>query len=526
MIKQTHASFIFITKPFVYKVKKPVNYGFLDYSTLDKRFFYLSEELRLNKRFCPELYINVVLLHYDHNSHKLEFLDVYSKEEIENLDNLQPMHKFHELKNKFQNQKIEFALKMYYVEEKDFLRNQVIHYQKLNKITERLIEIYQTLPRAPKNPQKEIIFQNLDDCSSFVNYTITPIAFRIIKRFNLLYFRKFYSLLRKRELDGWVKECHGDLHIEHIIIQNGKVCIFDCIEFNPDFRYIDIASDIAFFCMDLEFLGYYRESYYFIKNIYKFFHNYEIILLQDLYRCYRAFVRGKVYTLKSLHKDINQTEKEEAISLAKKYFQLSLSYALKNIHPTVFVFMGRIGSGKSTLARKLAELLGTRVFSSDEIRKELFYLDKFKRTPEEEKQKLYNRLITQVVYNKMIRDGIDQALKKGVSVLDATFATRKLRNMVLFATFEENVQCWFIEVDTKKEIIIERLKKRENSENEISDAGVKEFLDFYDLYEPPYEIPQKQKITLKLRKERSIDNVFSFLLKKILIHRFQYREPY
>jgi len=516
IVKETHASMVFIAKPYVYKIKKNVNFGFLDFSSLEKRFYYCIEEIQLNQRLCKEIYLNLVKIYYKDNF--LFFEDIFLDKKFLLSKNYQELYNII-IKNT--NNEVEFGIKMHYIEDTYFLKNQKISISKLEKVAEVLTKFYQVQKPIQEDYSRKNIQENLNDCKDFIDYTISYLMYRFIKKFNQTYFKKYNFKLKKRVTDDWIRDCHGDLHLEHIVVKDDSICIYDCIEFNHEFRCIDIANDLAFLCMDLEYYGFYRESYYFIKYFYKKFNNYDLIFLQDLYRAYRAFVRGKVYSLKSLQ----DQEKEKSIQLAQKYFRLSFKYALFDIHPTIIVFMGRIGSGKSTLARKFSDFLGINHYSSDAIRKSLFRIPLYERTPEELKPKVYSKIITDVVYNKMIELAIQDSLKQGIAIVDGVFGTRYLRNIALFRAFEENVKVIFIEVETKKEIILERLKKRIKSK-EISDAGINEFLSFYDFYEPPYEIPLNQKIHLKIVKEREIDQIFHFLLKKIFIHRFLFKHPY
>lgn len=528
---QTHASYVFIAKPYVYKIKKPVQLGFLDFSSLKKRFFYSLQEIQLNMRLCEKLYIGLVRIVFDQSINKFTIEHLKSSDEIVNI----PPQEFDELFSTFSlentlekntNISVEFAIKMYYIEDKYFLKNQNITYDILQKITDKLVFFYQSLPSLQNDYSKKNIFENLKDCEIFVNDILPFLMYRFIKKFKELYFKKYNYKLLKRIQDGWIKNCHGDLHLEHIINYNDSICIYDCIEFNHEFREIDIANDIAFLCMDLEFHGYYHESYNLIKMFFRKFDNYDLIFLQDLYRSYRAFVRGKVYSIKSKQEGISTEEWKESRELARKYFNLSFLYALKGIHPTLLVFMGRIGSGKSTLARKFASLINANVYSSDVTRKTFFNLPLYERTPDHLKEKVYSSLITMLVYKKIVNDGIHDSLKHGIGIVDGVFAFRVLRNIALFRAFEENVKVIFIEIAPEKELILKRLEKRQLADNEVSDAGIKEFIDFYDLYEPPNEIPKNQKITIKIKKDRDIDTILSFLLKKILIHRFQYKYNY
>lgn len=519
---QTHASIIILERPDVYKIKKEVNFGFLDFSTREKRLYYSILEIQLNQRLCNGLYQSIVAIYIKQNS--IYFEPVLSSEEILNIKENKIQNIIENLLKNFDSN-IEFGIKMNYIEEEFFLKNQNIDFYKLEKIANHLIKFYDSIEIYNKSFIKEAIEENILQVQKFIGETIDLNTFRLIKKFNQFYLKKYANILQARIKNNWIRNCHGDLHLEHIIYKKDSICIYDCIEFNEQFRYIDVANDIAFFCMDLEFYGYYRESYYFIKLFYKKYYDYFLIFLQDFYRSYRAYVRGKVYSLKSISDTISKEEKKESIFLAKRYFSLSLQYALKDIHPTVFIFMGRIGSGKSTYANSFSSLFGVNVFSSDIIRKKLFAISPYEKTPENLKPIMYSKFITFIVYQKMIQDSIQSALRNGIAVLDATFATRSLRNLAIFKYFEENIKVIFIEIQVKKEIVIERLKNRV-FENQPSDAGVEEFLNFYENYQPPFEIPENQKIVIKINKDYSKEKVFNYILKKILIHRFLYKHYY
>ncbi len=513
---QTHASLLIIKKPYIYKIKKNVNFGFLDFSTKEKRLYYSILEVRLNQRLCNEIYKGIEIVFVK----ELLFQSFLSVQEILKIKEKELKNFVQELVS-YHGDFVEYAIKMDYIEKPFFLKNQEITFDKLEKIANHLILFYKNAEIQKKTYIKKAVKENFQKVKDFIGITIEPLTFLLLKKFNKLYLKNYRSLFRSRIQNHWVRDCHGDLHLEHIIYRNGLVCIYDCIEFNQEFRYIDIANDIAFLCMDLEFLGYYKESRYFLNLFYQIYRDFNFIFLQDFYRSYRAFVRGKVYSLK-LHSIVDQKEKIESIEVSKKYFQLSLKYALKGIEPTLFVFMGRIGSGKSTYAKKLAELLGVKVFSSDVIRKQFFNLNLYERTPEHLKKIVYSKFMTKLVYQKMIREAIEFSFQNGVSVLDATFATRALRNLLVFSCFEQNSQFLFIEIETKKEIIIERITYRMNSKTEVSDAGVEEFLKFYEYYQPPNEIPKYQKIKIRIQKNYPIEKVFQHILHKILNQRFRF----
>ena len=305
---QTHISFVFLTENFVYKVKKPVNFGFLDFTTLEKRQFFCEKELQLNRRLCGEMYVEVT-----------------------------PINKAKTIKIKGEGKTIEYALKMKRMPQEKIMTKLLEE----NKVDEKLVDhlakiIVEFHSKAETSSTisevgsldtvKSNWKENFDQTQAYINETVSNQNFNLIKRKIELFMNKKKALFEKRTAEGKVRDCHGDIHSGNIFVTD-RIYIFDAIEFNERFRYSDVAADMAFLAMDLDFRGKSTLSDFFVKKYVEYSGDEELLELLAFYKCYRAYVRGKVLGFKLKDDGICEKEKMEAKKEAKAYFKLSLTYA-------------------------------------------------------------------------------------------------------------------------------------------------------------------------------------------------------
>jgi aminoglycoside phosphotransferase family enzyme len=305
---QTHISFVFLTAKFVYKVKKAVNFGFLDFSTFEKRRFFCERELELNRRLCDDMYLEVV-----------------------------PINKSNGIKIKGDGETVEYAVKM-----KRMPQNKIM--SKLleeNKVDSRLIgEIAkiiadfhakaETNERINEFGSLAIIGtnwrENFEQTEEYVGKTITAENFKLIHEGVENFMKKSEPLFDERMAKGKIRDCHGDIHSGNIFVVD-KVYIFDAIEFNERFRYSDVAADVAFLAMDLDFRERPALSDFFVEKYIEYSGDLELRTLLPFYKCYRAYVRGKVVGFRLKDPNINEQEKAASVKEAKSYFKLASIYA-------------------------------------------------------------------------------------------------------------------------------------------------------------------------------------------------------
>jgi uncharacterized protein len=305
---QTHISFVFVTNKFVYKMKKSVNFGFLDFSTLEKRRIFCKKELELNKRLCPDVYLEVV-----------------------------PINKSTVTKIKGSGETVEYALKMVRLPQEKIMTNMLkddkVDYGIIEKIA-RLIAIFHSSAETNKEINEygtvKVVRTNWDEnfaqTQKYVNQTISFEQFQTIQTKVNSFIESRPSLFEDRIKGGKIRDCHGDLHSGNIFLTD-QICIFDAIEFNDRFRYSDVASDVAFLAMDLEFQNKPRLSDFFIKQYLDYSKDKLLSSLLPFYKCYRAYVRGKVISFKLDDSNVSRQEKDASANEAKEYFKLAFNYA-------------------------------------------------------------------------------------------------------------------------------------------------------------------------------------------------------
>ena len=334
---QTQMSFVFLTGEYVYKIKKPVNLGYLDYTTLEKRHFFCQQELELNRRLCPEAYLAVVPI-------------------VEEDDGL---------RTEGQGQAIEYAVKMRQLPQERMMdvllpRGQVTP-EMVARVAEKLVSFHgkaETNPDIAAFGKLDVIrhncHENFAQTEKYIGVTIPKAKYERIQGYTDSFIKSNASLFDKRAREGRIRDCHGDLHAAHICFTSdtrlparrtcspydssrretpagepspgGQVCIYDCIEFNDRFRYGDVASEIAFLAMDLDRYQHADLSQRLVDAYVSLGHDEELLKLLNFYKCYRAYVRGKVESFKLDDPYIPEEEKAKVLTAAQGCFQLAESY--------------------------------------------------------------------------------------------------------------------------------------------------------------------------------------------------------
>ena len=306
---QTHISWVFITDRFAYKVKKPVDFGFLNFTTLRRRHHYLHEELILNRRLCPDIYLEVLPITAHHGQAHLGG----------------------------SGHPLEYALKMVRMPQERMMDEVAdrgeLRPEHLDRIIARLAPFYAqaaTGPRINKFGEPAVIAYNHEE-----NFSRTEaLAGRIFPREVFLEIRDFArsflsrhrGLFLKRIREGRIRDCHGDLHMKNICLAD-HIHIFDCIEFNHRFRYGDVAADIDFLAMDLDFHGFRELSRHFVARFAEASGDPELVQMLDFYKCYRAYVRGKIHAFTAQDAGQAPAARDQARETARAYFTLAGEYA-------------------------------------------------------------------------------------------------------------------------------------------------------------------------------------------------------
>jgi aminoglycoside phosphotransferase family enzyme len=305
---QTQISYVFLADDLVYKIKKPVDMGFLDYSTLEKRLDMCRKEVELNRRLCPDAYLGVVAVTNDNGRYIID-----GKSEVE-----------------------EYAVKMRRLPQDAMMDALLLQ----RKVTPRMVTDVAALvadfhKKAATGEEinrlggiEAVIkntSENFDQTEKYFGIIILPEAFHRIKDYTEGFIKKNTPLFRKRAAEGRIRDCHGDLHANHICFYKG-ICIYDCIEFIDRLRYTDVAAEVAFLAMDLDHYRRADLSKVFVDAYVKASGDKELLKLLNFYKCYRAYVRGKVTCFQYDDPHIPDKEKDKIIATAASYFRLAESY--------------------------------------------------------------------------------------------------------------------------------------------------------------------------------------------------------
>ncbi len=489
---ETHISHVFIADDKVYKIKKPVNFGFLDFTTLAKRRFYCKREVELNSRLTKGLYLGVV-----------------------------PIYLTKEGNFSFDKKKgysiIEYAVLMNYIPEKLILYKKIQKgeslYSQLEHIGAHIAHFHKKLP--PKETKESIYKNTVFSCEEnfmqiepYIGKTIDKACFDRL----LLYTRHFLEENKKsfyeRKKRGYIKEIHGDLHSQHICLTHPPI-IFDCIEFNNRFRIDDILNDIAFLLMDLEYNGRHDLSKI-VKKSYE--ENYKDVMNEaflKFYKVYRAIVRGKVEGF--ISDNLSGEQKDKIIKKARDYFHLADYYISKEAEFNPVVFFGISGTGKSSLAKEFSNKFV--IIRSDEIRKEIAGLTKTEHVYTGYGEGIYKSEFTKKTYETMIDRMLEYVDSNKRVILDATFIKSWQRQKVIEICSEKGLNPFFVYCIANEEILKKRIKERQKKGNDISDAHEEILLKQLQEFEAPIEIPSFRimKIDTSEEKEKIVSMLKEFL---------------
>jgi aminoglycoside phosphotransferase family enzyme/predicted kinase len=457
--RETHISHLFFAGTLVYKIKKAVRYDFLDFSTLARRRYYLQEELRLNRRLAPSVYLGVMPIAFDGSGWRLGGW----------------------------TEPAEYVLVMRRLPEKRMLpfllETKQVTAAMMRKLAELLAEFHRSAERV-QHIESEAYFSaladqwngNLKDLELVVRDSADREQLEAIRIFGTRFLRDHRGLLARRAVEGWVRDVHGDLHAEHVCFAPEGIQIFDCIEFNPTLRRCDLASEIAFLLMDLSVRGGETLREPFMTRYSELMIGPEAQYLLPFFECYRALVRAKVHALR-----LGKWNDEAA-----RYFRFAVSSTWKPFMPFLVLVCGLTGSGKSILSRALGERLEMPVINSDTVRKAI--VGTAERRTELFNQGIYSPAMTDRTYAKMAREAEKQILIGKGAILDATFSLRNHREKISRLAAKHGVPIFWVRCFASEELTYKRLAARAAEGRDASDGRWEIYLKQKTAYEPPGEV--------------------------------------
>ena len=346
----------------------------------------------------------------------------------------------------------------------------------IRELVGKLVPFYQQA-RTGKgiNPfgRIEIMIKNTEEnfaqTQSYLGRLISARTYSQMVKGTRDFLEKARELFKKRIRENYIRDCHGDLHSANICLYK-KPLIYDCIEFNHRFRYTDVACDLAFLAMDLDFHGRPELSRLLEREYVHRSGDDDLPWLFNFYKGYRAYVRAKVHSFSSENPEISVKEKKVESQLAKKYYQLAYEYIQKGRTPQIVVVFGLMGTGKTSLAKALAAQTGWPMISSDETRKNLQGISPTTRKWEPFGKGIYSEVISRKNYLKM-RFEAKRLLEQGQSViLDGSYKRQSERLALMDLAKKTEARIQFLECRAPLKTIRQRLRQRERETRSISDG--------------------------------------------------------
>ena len=453
-IIETHISIVVLTGPFAYKIKKPVDLGFLDFTTLEKRRLYCDEELRLNSRFAPEIYLDVVRICGTPQTPRIGGT----------------------------GEVIEYAVRM-----REFLQEALadrvlargeLTPRQVDALSAGIARFHSDAPRSSRidgfsTPEAVLApaLQNFAQIRLLPGQAEFMPVLEKVEAWTRQEHGRLREILAGRKREGLVRECHGDLHLGNIVILEGEPRAFDCIEFNPELRWIDVMNEVAFVVMDFQAAGRTDFARRFLNGYLEATGDYAGLRVLRYYCAYRAMVRAKVMLMRAGQQGCTPEDHASATALFGRYLSVAAGCAQPS-RSFVLITHGFSGSGKTTLSQPLVELTGAIRVRSDVERKRMHGLAPKDRPGSGIAEGLYRPEATESTYGRLLDlAGIVVEAGHGV-IVDATFLQRRQRDMFRALAARAGVPFLIVDFTAGEEILRSRIRARSERGADASDADL------------------------------------------------------
>ncbi|MBE9004270.1 AAA family ATPase [Fortiea sp. LEGE XX443] len=486
---QTHVSYVLLTGDYAYKLKKPVNFGFLDFSTLEKRQHFCQEELRLNKRGAAELYLDVLPVTQQGEEYHL----AGTGEPVEYAVKMREFPQETLLSSLFEQGKLHEA-------DLEELGQVVAQYHAKTQ-TNDYIQSFGEVPQV-----RAAFDENYEQTEKYIGKPQTQQQFDETKAFTDKFFAERQELFQQRIKNNYIRECHGDLHLRNICLWQDKILLFDCIEFNEPFRFVDVMYDIAYAVMDLEAQQRQDLSNAYFNTYVEQTGDWEGLEVLPIYLIRQSYVRAKVTSFLLDDPGVPEAVKEEATKTAAKYYKLAWEYTQPK-QGRLILMSGLSGSGKSTTAKYLARQFNAIHIRSDAVRKHLGGIPLSERGGDD----LYTPEMTQKTYARLLNLGTILANQGFTVILDAKYDRQQQRQEAISQAEKYQLPLQIIHCTAPVEVIQERLINRTG---DIADATVdllasqlkqaEPFTELEKSYIHIWDTTQPQQTQLKLLSEKKV----------------------
>ncbi len=493
---ETHASWVVLTGEYAYKIKKPVNFGFLDFSTLQKRHKFCNQELVLNRRLTSNIYLDIVGISIHQQSLRIN-----------------------------QGETIEYAIKMQQFDQSAQLDNMLVANQlnltHMHAIAQLIAGFHQRTNVAAKNLDfgepdivNDPVIENFSQIKEHLDSSFYDKTLDSLQAWSESEYSTLKPVLIQRKQHGFIRDCHGDMHLRNLIwlgdksrIESGKgPMAFDCIEFNDYFRWIDVINEVAFLMMDLQQKQQNQLANRFINSYLEQTGDYAGLAVLSYYLNYRAMVRAKVAVLQ-----LNQAADKNVHNLLTEEFESYIALAKNYTLPKtgkLIIMRGVSASGKSTVSQQIVDDYGVIRIRSDVERKRSFEATEAINTPNKINNGLYDEKVSELTYEKLLQLA-SQIIIAGFSVIvDAAFLKQNQRKA--FQDLADKLQCPYIifELTAPDDVLRKRIRERKN---DVSDADLQVLEYQLSHWQPLLKNEMKFSSTVNTDDEQDIQKLFGKL---------------
>jgi len=458
---ETHISWVLLTGAFAYKLKKPVDFGFLDFSTLAKRREYCEQELHLNRRLAPALYLDVVAI--TERDGQAVFVEAGADEDGADESEI-----------------IEYAVKMRQFPQSAQLDNRLARGEltlaQMDAIADMVARFHREVAVAGGDTRwgspvqvyapVEENFRQIRQRPSVGNHRALLDELESWSRSS---FTRLEAVFEQRKQHGFIRECHGDMHLRNMLWLDDEPLAFDCIEFNPSLRWIDVLSEVAFLVMDLQDREQPALAQRFLNHYLECTGDYAGLSVLSFYLVYRAMVRAKVDAIRAAQQGIDATEKAGAEREHLSYLRLAHAYTqLADVR--LIITRGMSASGKSTVSQQLMAFPGYIRIRSDVERKRLFDIDRHARAGAGIEAGIYSEKATRATYARLVELAAGVLAAGYSAIIDAAFLQPWQRQLFRQLATDSGVPYIILDVFASADSLRERIRQRSG---DVSDADLR-----------------------------------------------------
>ena len=483
-VRETHISSVYLLEQDVFKLKKPVDFGFLDFTTEEKRRAACEAEVRLNRRLSPDVYLGVVpVTRAPDGRHRLgpgapgEIVD----------------HAVH-MRRLSDDERADVLLAKGALARPEIDRIATV----IARFHEACRSDDETASYGTPESIRVNVAENFAQTRAVLEHYLSATQAQEIENYQLGVLARDRDLFARRVQQGRVRDGHGDLRLEHAYLHpDGRLSILDCIEFNDRFRYADVACDLAFLTMDLAHHRRVDLAEHLLASYARESNDFDLYSVVDFYESYRAHVRAKIATFLAENRDAAPDLRARAAEDARRHFLLALAaHRAPALRPSVIAVGGVIAAGKSTLADWISAELAAPIVEADRTRKSMIGVTATTKVHDGVFAGAYDKGFTEKVYAEVMRRASVVLASGRPVIIDASFRSPTMRLAAQAVAKQRGAPFYLIECRAPAEVCKSRLRERESRPGTVSDGRLAIFDDFAREWQPVTELPPGEHLTV------------------------------